>query len=656
MALIPLLSREIEYSLSPRKTPASRVMPHEETVVTQMLAAMQREFRAVPFANKSNFENICVTHPIPTEVVRGVYHGVFGNFHREAVNPYWEVSHRICDDPFELAREIRRGEQLSGYLCRNLSTDKFVIRCFNAVSDRNGYKGKSAGMHDNFLITRDLFNRIFSTFSILGGSHIGTASRWLQDLASMRVLVSTVFGGEGKVGHECTADPAHYQISGRTDFIGYLAGGETTRVRGIINTRDESHANCVHWARLHCINGEGNRSPWSIILNTGMMAIFLAALADDEMRLNWYLAEPVEALHNLSRDLSLSRDIEVVMRKGSEHKTKKPCELILEIIDQLELYCAHNHVPSWCIEVVGEGKKVAEMLARGDPEGEAAKMLDWLIKRQFLKSFIEEKLGLDPENLGVWQHPRVQAVDKDYHRIDDSRLWRAICENNEVRDAEKYYAPYGEVEDESFHAQGIPGENRSYLLWYICQDPHLREAVYIYDWGEIILEKISILLEDPRKFGKNHLSRLLQGLQFDFSKKEDRLRFALLISEHAMMRSSFRNQQILTVHGSPRFCPTCEWPVRRYNQAYYEENPVPLPQEKPASQIPDAKCTFCLTGRCATHQKSRRDVPPEHDAPDDDFIRLAGYHSPREPEKSALLPPEISGEQTEEDGMNLNPS
>lgn len=625
MAEIPLLSREIEYSLSIEMAPGKRGRPHEDSIITQMLARLRGEYGATFWGIDPRFFGV---EPHDTVLTRGMFHGLLGNLHREAVNPYWEVSHRLCDDPFELMREIRRCEQLTGELVRQEANENYTVRCFNAVSDRKGYDAKSAGMHDNFLISRNLRERLFFSVGVLEKTNVEKFSRWLQDLISMRVISSTIFGGEGKVGYDSTSSPACYQISGRSDFVHYLAGGDTTTVRPIINLRDEAHANCVHFSRLHVINSEGNRSPWSIILNTGTMAIFLAALDDDEVRLDWYLANPMSALHNLSRDLTLSRDIEVVLRKNGEKVTRKPTELLLDLMRQSELYCAKARVPSWCDEVVGEAKRLADLLARGDPEDEASSMLDWKIKQWYFP-ILMQKFNLDPDTEASWSHPEITAADINYHRIEDEKVWRTIIKYHYVKDIDKYYEPYGAPGDDSFLTDGVPGENRSYLLWYLWQNPHLRANTTFLDWGKIRIEGRVIQLEDPRKFGRKHLSLLLEGKPWDFSRLEDRSDFASLLAEQATMRYSGR-KEIIQIHDAPYFCESCRGAMGRYNEEFERSRGTVIETPKENKERPKA-CALCLSGVAHNHAKLRYDITLGYDAPDEDFIRLAGWQNPPDP-------------------------
>src|ERR687893_500116 len=103
-------------------------------------------------------------------------------------------------------------------------------------------KGASYGSHENYLMSRQ------TTFpSIVAG---------LVPFFVTRQVVS----GAGRVGIGATGDEAGYQISQRSDYIEVEVGLETTLKRGIINTRDEPHADADKYRRLHVIIGDADLS------------------------------------------------------------------------------------------------------------------------------------------------------------------------------------------------------------------------------------------------------------------------------------------------------------------------------------------------------------------------------------------------------------
>ena len=91
----------------------------------------------------------------------------------------------------------------------------------------------------------------------------------------------------------------------RADYFEQLTSLDTTRRRGLINTRDEPHARRDEWRRLHVITGDATRQPHATWLKVGTLALVLAALEAGELPAV-VLADPVAAFRTVSRDLTMS--------------------------------------------------------------------------------------------------------------------------------------------------------------------------------------------------------------------------------------------------------------------------------------------------------------------------------------------------------------
>ena len=72
-----------------------------------------------------------------------------------------------------------------------------------------------------------------------------------------------------------SGDEAGYQLAQRADYIEVEVGLETTLKRGIINTRDEPHADADKYRRLHVIIGDANLAEFSTYLKVGTAALVL---------------------------------------------------------------------------------------------------------------------------------------------------------------------------------------------------------------------------------------------------------------------------------------------------------------------------------------------------------------------------------------------
>lgn len=451
----------------------------------------------------------------------GVVVSSFGRMYREIAGAYFECATWTASDPFELCKLVVRGREIAARLARLVSTDDYTVQCFNAVSDRKGSKAKSCGMHDSHGMRRDKYDEL-----VCKETH---TSRMTEDFLSFKVLARTL-SGAGKIGYDCETLPAlyHYQISERADFVKCDLGYSTIDCRPILHLRDEPHADRRFFARLHDINGEGNRSPWGIIFGSGLTNVFLMALEDEAIDLDWQIAFPERAFQELSRDIELNRGVRVMTRDHEIEFTDKPLILLEKILAPLQKYCGRSSVPSWCATVVGEAEHAVGLLSEGDPEGKTSEMLDWKIKKRFIESQMK-RLHLDPNRLDDWLHPKIRMLDLSYHCLYGvgSIVWDAALEMCKVRDYEHYTS--AGLSDEALFGRAAAEETSAFLLSLLAADPNLRERSNILNWSVIELwnnspqEGVQIFLDDPAKFNKAFLSAGLGG-NFDFSSESQRLR------------------------------------------------------------------------------------------------------------------------------------
>ena len=152
-------------------------------------------------------------------------------------------------------------------------------------------KGASYGTHENYLCKRD------TPFpALIAGLTPFFASR-------------QVITGAGRVGIGPSGQTEGYQLGQRSDYIEVEVGLETTLKRGIINTRDEPHADADKHRRLHVIIGDANLSETAIYLKLGTSALVLAMIESGWPMPDVELAQAVSAVHHISHDPSLKTTV-----------------------------------------------------------------------------------------------------------------------------------------------------------------------------------------------------------------------------------------------------------------------------------------------------------------------------------------------------------
>ncbi len=192
-----------------------------------------------------------------------------------------------------------------------------------------------------------------------------------------------VVTGSGRVGIGPSGDEPGFQLSQRADYIEVEVGLETTLKRGIINTRDEPHADADRYRRLHVIIGDANLAETSTYLKVGTTALVLDLIEEARHGIDLtdlVLARPVHAVHAISRDPSLRAT--VALADGRELTGLAMQRIYLDRV--AKLVDTRDPDPR-AADVVQTWAHVLDQLER-DPM-ECAELLDWPAKLRLLEGF-----------------------------------------------------------------------------------------------------------------------------------------------------------------------------------------------------------------------------------------------------------------------------
>jgi proteasome accessory factor PafA2 len=335
-------------------------------------------------------------------------------------------------------------------------------------------KGASYGTHENYLMARAT-----PFTAVIGG---------LTPFFVSRQVVT----GSGRVGVGAQSEEAGFQLSQRSDYIEVEVGLETTLKRGIINTRDEPHADADKYRRLHVIIGDANLSEYSTYLKVGTTALVLdmieSGIRFDDLKLD----EPVRAVHQISHDPTLKTKVSLVNGKkytGLEMQFAYH-ELASANLERTEADEASKEV----LRVWGE---ILDALAR-DPQ-ETADRLDWPAKLRLLE-------GYRARDQLAWGAPRLRLVDLQY---SDVRLGKGLYNRLVTRGSMQRLV----TEEEVIAAiTNPPTDTRAYfrgraLEKYATSIAAASWDSVIFDVGRESLVRIPTL--EPLRGTKAHVGKLL---------------------------------------------------------------------------------------------------------------------------------------------------
>jgi proteasome accessory factor A len=307
-------------------------------------------------------------------------------------------------NPLDAVRWDRAGELVMLASVRALAASPAMPDVTLYKNNVDG-KGAAYGTHENYLVARDV------PFAEL-------AARIMPFLVTRQV-----YTGAGRVGLGQRGEELGFQLSQRADYIETEIGLETTLRRPIVNTRDEPHADPARWRRLHVIIGDATmlEAATYVRLGTASLVLWLleraqtdpvareAARALDALA----LAEPVAAVHKVSRDLTMSDRLELA--DGRRMTALEVQRAYLEAV-RTALGAADDErgaePDEQTADVVGRWASLLDRLA--DDPATCAHEVEWLAKLRLLEGMRRR------ENL-AWDHPRLAAVDLQWSDVRPER-------------------------------------------------------------------------------------------------------------------------------------------------------------------------------------------------------------------------------------------
>jgi len=411
------------------------------------------------------------------DVDTGLVNVVLGNGARLYVDhAHPEYSTPECYDALEGALYDKAGEWVLAAAARAAAeTLPSGARLFIHKNNSDG-KGNSYGAHENYLVARTV-------------PFAEVAAHMTAFLVSRQV-----FTGSGKVGSENGRPGVPFQISQRADFFEEEIGLETTLKRPIVNTRDEPHADPGRYRRLHVIIGDATLSEEQTFLKLGSAALVLSALEAGALGEPITLAEPVDAVWQVSHDASLRRTVDL-----ADGSSVTALDLQWRYLEKARQYAAGAGVGETDRRVLALWEDTLAALER-DPL-ETADRLDWAAKLSLLLGY-RERDGL------AWDDPKMRLLDLQYHDVDPERgLYHRLVRAGRMRRL---------FDDEQVaRAASLPPERTRAYFRGRCIDQY-GAAIVAANWDSLVfdvggepLRRVPMM--EPLRGGKDRVAPLLDA-------------------------------------------------------------------------------------------------------------------------------------------------
>ena len=290
-----------------------------------------------------------------------------------------------CDKVSDLVSHDKAGERIIERLSvaaeRKMQADGFLGR-ISVFKNNTDTPGNTYGCHENYLMDRRVSFR---------------------QLASQLIpffVTRQVFAGAGKVK---STNRGGYAISQRAQHIREEISIATTTARGIINTRDEPHADREKYRRLHVIVGDSNMSEFATYLKIGTTAIVLRMIEDNFIKQRLALRDSVRAIQQISEDITCTRKIEL-----ENGKRLSGVEMQWEYLECAKQYFQQAESDPITDQIMARWEYVLTCLET-DPM-QLDRELDWVIKKKLIETYVESRQL-------KWNSAKVMMLDLQYHNI-----------------------------------------------------------------------------------------------------------------------------------------------------------------------------------------------------------------------------------------------
>ena len=400
-----------------------------------------------------------------------------------------EYSTPECLSPRSLVVHDKAGERI---LERSLAVVAAELPSSPALAiykNNSDGKGNSYGTHENYLVDR--------------ATPFGDIVRDLTPFFVSR----QIFTGAGKLGLEAQWDERGkhvFQLTQRADFFETEVGLETTLKRPIINTRDEPHADPERYRRLHVIVGDANLCEVALFLKLGTTSIVLKMI-EDAFLPDFSLVNPVAAIHDVSRDVSLTANVAL-----TDGRKMTALQLQWEYLELARKYVDREDDTPENREVVERWEVVLRGL-QTDPRTLSAQ-LDWVAKLRLLEGY-RERDGL------AWSDAKLRAIDLQYHDVRRDRgLYHRLAHSGKVERLT--------TDEEVERAIMEPPEDTRAFFRGRCISKY-PDAIAAASWDSLILDTgrdalQRIPMREPLRGTRAHVEELLDACE-DAAALVDRL-------------------------------------------------------------------------------------------------------------------------------------
>ncbi len=420
-----------------------------------------------------------------------------------------ELSSPSYNTPMEAVVYDRVAELFGYYAVKGLGS---YFKGINAYKNNVSNQREEAGWRSNAYSTH---GSILMDFNV---ANLDIWDRLEKALASFMVARIPLTGGgeyiacnpDGSLprpGKYMHGDTLRYVISPRAAFIKRLSSNDTVDARGLLNQRNDPHADPAKYWRFHDINWEGIRSPFQVYLRDSLEVLVRTAYERGYLKDPPQLADPVLSIRAMTLDTE-ECNWKLELEDGSK----------VDAIDDVMVYYLGKIEEMLDEEDVTEADINAFKLVKATTEAIGSRKLeyfidglDWVTKKALIDEYADGDIVT-----GV-------ALCNQFTLLDDAVL-EYIGEKPDPENVQTTFSPSDSI---VFASDAIPWEDwdsytalvkkglvngpegsREYLRCLVLREfPGLLKSI---EWESINFQNFMIRLDEPFMYSKEMCGDVLE--------------------------------------------------------------------------------------------------------------------------------------------------
>src|SRR6266702_3584581 len=313
---------------------------------------------------------------------------------------HFEVSTAETTNFHDVVTWEKAGEKVLDWL-RRLMEEKYTGETkIHAFKNNTCPDGTSYGSHENYCVSRD----------------VAFPGRFIRELVP-HLATRIIFTGAGDIVR------GKYVLSPMAFLTSQVISGETMHDTGILNTRDEPHADGRLWRRLHVIVGDALMNETAIMLRhfttSAVLQLMEAEALDDVPRMK----DPIRDLwHNVE-----IRNPEQWTVELEDGKVVSPIDIQRYYLEKIEAIVEDD----WEHRALRMFEEVLDDLANRRSK-DAARHVEWLDRYYAIQEAVEKKAGPEVDMMACKQYSEIAAERSLFYKRQRAGLVDRITDDEAI--------------------------------------------------------------------------------------------------------------------------------------------------------------------------------------------------------------------------------